>query len=109
MKFAGLNPAEYIRKYSGRAPVVHLKDFISSGKSDAVPYELLGKEEVEAKKNNDFRFCPLGRGVQHLPSLLSAASDAGALWVVVEQDFSQDCPPLDAVKMSRETLKNLGW
>ncbi len=109
VKFAGLDPADYVRKYTGRAPVVHLKDFITSGKSDVVPYELLGKEEVEEKKNNDFRFCPLGCGVQELPTVLSAVIDAGAEWVVVEQDFSEDRPPLEAVKMSREYLRSIGW
>ena len=109
VKFAGLDPAAYIRKYSGRAPVVHLKDFISSGSSDSVPYELLGKEEVEKKKSEDFRFCPLGYGVQALPEVLSAVIDAGAEWVVVEQDSSVDRPPLEAVKMSIETLKKLEW
>ena len=109
VKFAGLDPADYVRKYTGRAPVVHLKDFITSGKSDVVPYELLGKEEVEEKKNNDFRFCPLGCGVQDLPAILSAVTDAGAGWVVVEQDFSVDRSPLEAVAMSREYLRSLGW
>ena len=31
VKASGVDPAAYIRKYSGRAPVVHLKDFYKSG------------------------------------------------------------------------------
>ncbi len=106
-KFAGIDPADYIRKYAGRSPVVHLKDYVSSGNS-GTPYELLGKEEIEKKKNDGFMFKPLGKGVQDIPSVLAAAVDAGSEWVVVEQDFSPECPALESVKMSREYLRRLG-
>lgn len=47
-------------------------------------------------------------GVQDFPAILSAAEDAGADIVVVEQDASNDRPSLEAVKISREYLKTLG-
>ena len=43
VKVAGEDPAAYIRKYSGRSPVVHLKDFHKEGQP-ANMYELIGTE-----------------------------------------------------------------
>ena len=43
----GENPADYIRKYSGRAPLVHLKDFVGS-KSENM-YELIGDDKAKAE------------------------------------------------------------
>ena len=48
VKVAGQDPASYIRKYKGRAPVVHLKDFRGS-KSENV-YELIGTNEKKAEQ-----------------------------------------------------------
>ena len=44
-----------------------------------------------------------------IPPVLDAALEAGSKWVVVEQDQSYDTPALEAVKMSRDYLKGLGW
>ena len=64
----GEDPAGYVRKYTGRAPVVHFKDFAGR------------------KSEGDFEYRPLGYGLQDIPSLISAAADAGAGWAVVELD-----------------------
>ena len=103
---SGVNPSEYIRKYSGRCPVVHLKDFI--GNKTETMYDLIGQAEKE-KKGEAFQFKPVGSGKQDIPSVLQASIDAGAKWVVVEQDMSLAQPMLEAVKESRDYLKTLGW
>ena len=104
----GENPSEYLRKYAGRAPVVHLKDFEGS-KSEQM-YELIGiKSEKKENVKNTFRFRPVGYGKQDFRSILDAAIDAGAEWVVVEQDQWYDTPALECAKMSRDYLKTLGW
>lgn len=101
-------PADYVRKYTGRAPVVHLKDFEGS-KSEQM-YELIGiKSEKKEEVKNTFRFRPVGHGKQDFPAILAAAVDAGAEWVVVEQDQWYDTPALECAKMSRDYLKSLGW
>lgn len=106
---AGENPADYVRKYTGRSPVVHLKDFHIEGKP-ANMYELIGTEvEKSDKDEGKFEFRPVGSGVQDFPSILQASVDAGSEWVVVEQDQSIGRTPLEAIKMSREYLKSLGW
>ena len=99
-------PSCYIKKYAGRCPVVHLKDFVGQ-KSDSM-YELIGiDKKVEATEA--FAFRPVGYGVQDFPSILEASVESGALYVVVEQDRSDDCTSLEAAKKSREYLKTLGW
>lgn len=103
----GENPAEYIRKYANRCPVVHLKDFEGS-KTEAM-YELIGIDKKADTTQNTFKHRTLGNGKQDFPAILAAAVESGAKYVIVEQDQTYDTPCLDAVKESREYLKSLGW
>ncbi|MEG1427112.1 MAG: sugar phosphate isomerase/epimerase, partial [Oscillospiraceae bacterium] len=108
VKVAGEDPAAYIMKYAGRAPVVHLKDFIKEGKP-ANMYELIGIEVEKKEETGKFEFRPVGHGMQDFPPILEASLAAGAYWVVVEQDQSYDTPATEAIRMSREYLRTLGW
>ena len=99
-------PAEYIKKYSGRTPVVHLKDFYGE-KSDDM-YELIGIEKKGPKRPSGFEFRPVGSGIQDFPAILAAAKDAGAEWVVVEQDNpSMGLTPLECAEKSIGYLKTI--
>lgn len=104
----GEEPAAYVEKYSGRAPVVHLKDFHGS-KGDGPLYKLIGIEEEEADKaENTFEFRPVGSGVQDFEKIIAAAEKAGAEWVVVEQDDpSMGKAPIECAEMSINYLKTL--
>ena len=108
IKVAGQDPAAYVRKYTGRVPVVHLKDFYKEGSGGKL-YELIGIETEEQEAKGFFEFRPLGQGLNDIPSILDASLDAGAGWVVVEQDTSNGRTPLEAVEMSRQYLRTLGW
>ena len=100
-------PAEYILKYTGRAPVVHLKDFVGD-KSDDM-YELIGIEKKAPSRPANFEFRPVGSGKQDFPTILKAAKDAGASWVVVEQDKpSMGLTALECAAKSRAYLKTIG-
>ena len=104
----GENPADYIRKYTGRSPVVHLKDFVGEKSEDM--YELIGLDEKKPKRPANFEFRPVGSGMQDFPAILAAAEDAGATWVVVEQDKpSMGLTPMESIAKSREYLKTLGY
>ncbi len=104
----GENPASYIRKYAGRCPVVHLKDFYGE-KSDDM-YELIGIKPTAPKRPGNFEFRPVGSGLQNFPEILKAAEESGATWVVVEQDNpSMGLTPMESIAKSREYLKTLGY
>ena len=102
----GEEPAGFVRKYAGRAPVVHLKDFAGS-KSENM-YALIGTDSAKEDSAGKFEFRPVGYGRQDIPAILQAAEDAGAGWVVVEQDSpSMGKTPMESVKMSIEYLKGI--
>lgn len=104
----GEDPAAFVRKYAGRAPVVHLKDFW--GDRSAAAYEIIGGIEGKAPKRPDgFEYRPLGRGLQNIPSIIDAAHDAGTEWVVVELDKpSMGLTPMECIRESIEYLKSIG-
>ena len=105
----GEDPSGFIRKYAGRAPVVHLKDFV--GEKSAHMYELIGiKSENAGKQPEAFAFRPVGYGKQDFPVILTAAKEAGAEWVVVEQDSpTMGLSELESAEKSIQYLKSLNW
>lgn len=112
VKYAGYDPCEYLKKYTGRSPVVHLKDFTCKRFAGGPAYALIdenGKEIETTKEDNGFAFRPVGMGLQDFPAILKAAEKAGATYAIVEQDASLDRPPMEAVKLSREYLKSIGY
>ena len=109
---AGENPAAYIRKYAGRCPVVHLKDFIGAKKEGEVLYALIksdGSDDVKVEQKDEpaFDFRPVGYGKQDIPGIIAAGLESGAQWFIVEQDRSSERPPLDAAKMSCDYVRGL--
>ena len=108
VKVVNEDPAAYIRKYSGRAPVVHLKDFHKTGDGGRM-YELIGIEnEEDSAPAGTFEFRPVGSGCQDFPAILKAAEEAGAKWVVVEQDMpSMGKDAMGNIEMSINYLKGL--
>ena len=107
VNYAGINPAEYVLSYTGRAPIVHLKDYVGV-KGDKNPYALIGMEDDSAKKGEiEFEFRPVGYGCQNMVEITRASIKAGAQWLIVEQDQSPERPPLEAARLSREYLKSI--
>ena len=103
----GEDPAGYVRKYSGRAPLVHLKDFVG-GKAENM-YALIGIDNGGAAADTKaFEFRPVGYGKQDWYGILNASEEAGAEWVVVEQDEpSMDRSRLECAELSVNYLRTL--
>ena len=111
VRYAGYDPVEYVQKYAGRSPIVHLKDFSCENMNSGSVYGLIddsGKEIKKDGKRNSFAFKPLGQGIQDFPSILKACEDSGVKYVIVEQDSSLDRPSMESAKMSRDYLASLG-
>lgn len=81
---AGYDPVAYVRKYQGRLPLVHFKDYRVSEK---------GPLTVE-----------LGTGIVPLKDIAEAAASAGCEWLIVEQDVCTN-PPLDSVRTSYQWIQ----
>lgn len=105
VKYAGIDPSNYLKKYAGRADIVHIKDYKADG-NETSPYLLIGKNDSKTDKGT-FRFTPFGRGVQNHAELIQAALQAGCQWLIVEQDENYDINPLENAKMSLEAIKKL--
>ena len=89
--------------------ILHLKDFECKNLASGPVYELIGDDNSKNnKEDNGFEFRPVGHGIQDIPSIIEASEKAGASVLIVEQDQSNDRPPMEAAKMSREYLKSLG-
>lgn len=85
--YAGLDPAEYIKKYSDRCPLIHIKDYNG------------GKKEI------DFSYKTVGTGVLDSNAVIASAAAANAQWLIVEQDNPADgLTPMDCCKASAEYI-----
>ena len=83
---AGLDPVAYVRKHTGRVPLMHIKD----------------------RDPADGFFAEVGTGNLPLDALVQAADDIGTRYLVVEQDVCRR-PPLESVALSYNNLKAKGY
>jgi sugar phosphate isomerase/epimerase len=82
----GFDAAELIRKYSGRIPLIHLKDMTA---------------------DESRTFAEVGEGTMDWPSIFAAGDAAGAAWYIVEQDKCAR-PPMESIRISLENLRKMG-
>lgn len=92
VKAAGMEPADLIRKLTGRVSQLHLKDL-----KDGIEMPNFGALPDDA-------FQELGDGIIPMEPILVAAKAAGVVHCHVEQDQSPD--PLASIRQSLEYLKS---
>ncbi len=119
IKVAKEDPVQYIKKYKGRVPVVHLKDFFKKdlyqeeNEDQIKMYDLLGvkpKDDIRQVSQETFTFKPLGYGMQNIPEILKASKEVGAQWVVVEQDMpAKGMTAIESARLSIKYLNNIIW
>jgi sugar phosphate isomerase/epimerase len=85
VKVGGQDPAAYVRKYAGRVPVVHAKDF----KEDGTDTEI-------------------GKGTVDWDSALAACESTGVEYVIIEQE-RYDVSSLESAKLNFAWFKERGW
>lgn len=105
----GEDPADYLRKYVNRSPLVHFKDFVMPGKKPARLYELIGVDnDQDVEQTEAFEQRPLGYGVQDFPKILQATIEVGAKWIIIEQDNpSKNKTSMECAKISIDYLKTI--
>jgi len=105
VKVGGVDPVAYLRKYAGRIPTVHLKDFVGTRTQNM--YKLIGVNENEKQEAvQEFGFRVLGQGVQDFPGIVKASLEGGAQWFIVELDRAPEgYTPAGAIEASIQYLK----
>lgn len=81
--FAGVDPISYLQRWSGRVPLLHVKDMTS-----------------------DRRFTEVGDGTLDMSAICRTASAAGTRWYVIENDQPR-IPSLESARRSLEYLRGL--
>jgi sugar phosphate isomerase/epimerase len=88
---AGLNPVDIFKKYPGRFQLLHLKDMYT-------------KQSPIFTTDGVMDFAPVGEGLINFKEILASRTIAGTKYMFVEQDFSKDDKPFDAIKTSYTNL-----
>ncbi len=86
--YAGADPVDVINRLSGRIPAIHVKDL----------YSLTDRG----------KFTAVGTGVVKTNESVAAAIEAGAEWVVVEQDSLHNLTAMETITASYLNLKEAG-
>ncbi len=83
---AGADPLAYFEKYPGRFISWHVKDMDADGK-----------------------FAPVGKGTIDFARILAEKEKSGMLYYLVEQDQTFIMTPLEAIKVSHDGIKKIGF
>jgi sugar phosphate isomerase/epimerase len=95
--YAGVDPVSYFERYPGRFPLLHIKDLKKGYK---------GSTTASPSDQGPNPFFPVGQGSIDWRKIFAHTSQAGTKHIFVEQDRC-DVPPLEAIKISYDYLKNL--
>lgn len=110
--YGGENVVAYMKKYAGQIDCLHLKDFECDKLGAGPVYDLIDSTgAVDVSKNREsrnFKFRPLGKGMQNFDAIIKAAEECGVKYLIVEQDQSYDTPSLESARISIEYLKSMG-
>ena len=87
VQHGGGDPIAWIKKLSGRIPLLHLKDMT-----------MKGSQQLMAE---------IGEGNLNWQGILPAAKEAGVIWYIVEQDTCQR-DPFESLAISLRNLKEMG-
>lgn len=107
LSYGGAEPVTYLEQYATRLDVIHLKDYCCDALPHRPMWQLLaeGCPKPEKRSQVDFRYAPVGMGVENWQRILSAARASSASYVVVEQDESRERSPMEAAALSRRYLQ----
>lgn len=83
---AGADPLAYFEKYPGRFKMWHVKDMDTEGK-----------------------FAPVGNGTIDFSRILAKKEQSGMRYYMVEQDKTFTMEPLEAIRVSHEGIKKIGF
>ena len=85
----GGDPAYWVKKCSGREPLLHLKDMIVTEKREQL-------------------FAEIGEGNINWQTVLTEADQGGVEWYLIEQDQCYDRDPFESLAISYRNLNEMG-
>lgn len=85
VKAGGADPVSCLQKYSGRCPIVHVKDFI--------------------RKDGEVVLVAVGDGEVGVEKVVPAAVECEARWLVIEQDTHTFGTPMENMEKSLKCVK----
>jgi sugar phosphate isomerase/epimerase len=85
VKRAGIEPIDFMKTYSSRLAMLHMKDMANDAEQS---------------------FAPVGTGTMDFPPIILAAREIGVEWFIVEQDRCTGSP-LEAITTSLTNMKTL--
>ncbi|MFK0002739.1 sugar phosphate isomerase/epimerase family protein [Paenarthrobacter sp. NPDC090522] len=106
----GLDPVRTLQKYAGKTAMVHLKDY-RIGQMPESSFGLLEQGDFAgfmAEFKNVVQFAEVGEGNLDFPSIVPAAIEAGAQYLLVEQDELYGRTVWDALQTSHDNLVAMG-
>ncbi len=86
IQHGGCDPVEYIKTYSGRIELLHIKDMLN---------------------DENKSFAEIGAGILNWDGIFKAAEEAGVAWYLVEQDLCSG-PPIESARKSLEFMRSRG-
>ncbi len=89
VKAGGQDPAEWLKKLSGRIPCIHFKD-------------------MKVMEDGTTRYAPIGDGILDFDAIAAAAEAGGTEYAYVEMDDCYGEDPFDCLKRSYDYLKSMG-
>jgi sugar phosphate isomerase/epimerase len=107
----GLDPVRTLAKYAGRTAMVHLKDYrIGALPEEGIAaYEAGDSEAFQRHFRDVVQFAEVGEGNLDFAAIVPAAVDAGARYLLVEQDLLYGRTVFEALTTSHDNLVALGF
>jgi sugar phosphate isomerase/epimerase len=107
----GLDPVRTLQKYAGRTAMVHLKDYrIGALSEEGIAAQESGDHAVFQRHFWDtVQFAEVGEGNLDFASIVPASIDAGAEYLLVEQDILYGRTVFEALQISHDNLVALGF
>jgi sugar phosphate isomerase/epimerase len=107
----GLDPVSVLRNYSGRARLVHLKDYRIAALPPAALESMRGGDVAAFMR--DFlgvvQFAEVGEGNLDWEPVIEQALASGAEYLLVEQDDTYGRDPFESLVISRANLVAMGY
>jgi sugar phosphate isomerase/epimerase len=105
---AGVNPVEFVKQYTGRISLLHLKDY-RIGQMDLSEVDFKDMAKFMHIFTNTIEFAELGEGNLDIKAIIEAGLESGAQYFLVEQDDTYGRDPLESLEISANHLRKLGY